>query len=74
MEAHYTLGVALHNLGEAVVRPTPTSQQGMTLAMPSSDSRGWGVVPMSAGAVLWILGYPDQALTGVTRPSPWRSS
>jgi tetratricopeptide (TPR) repeat protein len=59
--AHYTLGVALYNLGE-LTSAYAHFEQGMTLADAQHDSRGGAWCRMFAALALWFLGYPDQAL------------
>ena len=60
-QAHYTLGVALWNLGD-VTSAYAHFEQGMTLADAQRDTRGRAWHRMFAGPALWFLGYPDQAL------------
>ena len=59
--AHYSLGVALYNLGE-MTSAYAHFEQGITLADAQRDSRGGAWCRMFAARALWYLGYPDQAL------------
>ena len=70
LQAHYTLGVNLHHLGEFVSAREhfeqvlslydPQQHRSLAFLYGSFDP---GVACLSfAGLVLWLLGYPDQAL------------
>jgi predicted ATPase len=71
LEAHYSLGVALHQLG-AVAAARTQYEQGISLDQhPTSDlptTLQWSGLDPSvgirthAGRMLWIMGYPAQAV------------
>jgi tetratricopeptide (TPR) repeat protein len=58
---HYSLGVALMNLGE-VTSAHAHSAQGITHADAVRDSFWGAFCRILAARTLWCLGYPDQAL------------